>query len=573
MLFLCFFIRKILKYFKEVSCMKSIVYSCLLSLCITNMYAYKKDLNEKSCDPRCADYVIVGVGTAGATMAKLLSDNQQNSVIALHNGANLTKDPLLKFAAAAPLVVVSALFDAPYYEEGVTIPQSHADNRELLWVLSVPEGGASQINASAYARGTNFIYSQWQAIAGKNWSVDRILDIYKKLERYVGNTPNQAARGYHGPLTVRQPQNPTAVSQKFTQAIIAATGLPFVEDYNDPETPTGASTQLQYTQSAPDGTFRVSSATAFLNKQVMTPKGFGVDGRKLRVLFNSTALRIVWKGRTAIGVEYMQNGKTKRVFANKKVIVCAGLFSSAFLMHSGIGPKKLLRSLNIPVIFDNPNVGQYFTDQDLIPIFFTTNPDDTPIPAVDPSNYLNNIAWLPDPLRNPTVRAAHLVTLNPIPGIAVGLFGLSPAQSRGSIVINSADPLQPPVIDSGILSNPVDLHTYQNLFMITLKNINTALQAIDPGYQLIYPDPAILNDSVAVTDFIRDNVMSNQCFQSHCRMAPLNQGGVVDSFGNVYGVRGLAVADDSIVPEGVDGTPMASAYLIAANIADLIQQQ
>ena len=58
------------------------------------------------------------------------------------------------------------------------------------------------------------------------------------------------------------------------------------------------------TQSAPDGTLRVSSGpTAFLNESVMTPEGVGVDGRKLRVLFNATALRIVWNGKTAIGVE------------------------------------------------------------------------------------------------------------------------------------------------------------------------------------------------------------------------------------------------------------------------------
>jgi hypothetical protein len=54
-------------------------------------------------------------------------------------------------------------------------------------------------------------------------------------------------------------------------------------------------------------------------------------------------------------------------------------------------------------------------------------------------------------------------------------------------------------------------------------------------------------------------------FQNHCRMAPLNQGGVVDSMGQVYGVQKLIVAGDSIVPVAMDGAPMATAYLIAAN--------
>lgn len=46
---------------------------------------------------------------------------------------------------------------------------------------------------------------------------------------------------------------------------------------------------------------------------------------------------------------------------------------------------------------------------------------------------------------------------------------------------------------------------------------------------------------------------------------------VVDGTGKVYGVNKLYVADDSIVPVPVDGTPMASAYLIASNIARLLR--
>jgi choline dehydrogenase-like flavoprotein len=554
--------------------MKNVIYSfSLFSLCVNTMMIHAQPRKiDTSCGIERADYVVIGVGTAGATVTKLLSDDKKSSVIALHSGANLTQDPLLEFSAFAPLVVVSALFNAPYYETGNTIPQPNADNRKLFWVLALPEGGASQINAGAYCRQTNVTNAQWEAIAGKNWSIKRIEKLYKQLETFSGKTTNPQVHGYHGPISVRQPQNPTNVSKKFSQAIMQATGLPFVLDYNNPDTPLGASTQLQYTQSAPDGTFRISSAVAFLNDQVMTPDGFGVNGRKLRVHFNSTALKILWKGNTAIGVEYMQNGKTKRVFANKKIIISAGLFSSALLMHSGVGPQKLLQSLKIPVIFDNPNVGQGLADHNIIQLVFSSNPDDTPVPAVDPSNYLNNIAWLPDPLGDQSVRAASFFTINPIPGIALGVLTLSPTQSRGSITINSTDSLQPPVIDLGVLSNQQDLVTYQNLLMITIKNMATALQQIDPSYQLLYPDPSILSDPVAVTDFIRANVISSESFQRHCRMAPLNQGGVVDSSGNVRGVEGLVVADDSILPVCIDGTPMATAYLIGANIASLIQK-
>lgn len=144
--------------------------------------------------------------------------------------------------------------------------------------------------------------------------------------------------------------------------------------------------------------------------------------------------------------------------------------------------------------------------------------------------------------------------------------------SRGRITINSSNPFDPPVINSGTFTNPSDLALYVEAFQIYIKNINAALHAIDSHYELIIPDPSILDNVNLVTEYIKGSVISAQCWQSHCRMAPLDQGGVVDSRGRVYGVKNLYVADDSIIPVLMDDTPMASAYLIAANIARLLLQ-
>lgn len=516
---------------------------------------------------RTADYIVVGVGTAGGAVAKKLSDDKKTSVIALHIGENLTDDPLIKFSKNAPITVISALLGSDLYETGLTVPQPNADNRELFWAIALPEGGASSINAGAYCRGTNEVYAQWEAIAGPEWSVQKIIETYKSLEAYHGNTPNPAFRGYHGPLDIRQDAVPSGVSQKFTQAIIDATGFPFVVDYNDPTTPIGASSQLQYTQKGELGTLRVSSATAFLNKKVVTPSGHGVRGRKLRILFESTALKTIWEGNKAIGVEYLHHGKTKRVYAKKGIVICAGLYSSKFLMHSGVGPKPLLDSLNIPVIFDNPNVGQGLADQPSCRMLFSSNPLDF---GLNPNNIFASIAWLPSPTGDQTIRELRFATVNPIPGFTLGIFDLCQPKSRGSITINSSDPLAPPVIDLGELNDSDDLSLFQQGFQTYIKGINTALQAIDADYELLYPPPAILDDLGLLTDFIKDSISCNEHFQSHCRMAPLNEGGVVDSTGHVYGVQNLIVADDSIVPLCMDGSPMASAYLIGANIARLL---
>lgn len=544
---------------------------CLLSHSYLQARSNFLDLNDliQETQPLIADYVIVGVGTSGAVLAKQLTDDHQTSVIALHNGKNLTQDPEIKYSRNAVTTVASALLGPPFFQSGETTPQPFADGRELLWAIARPEGGASSVNAGTYDRGTAELYAQWEAIAGSTyWSVSRIFAIYKELERYNGLTPNPIFRGYFGPVNIRQVLTPSPASVKFSQAVHAAIGVPFLLDYNDPTTPIGTSPLVQYTQKGVNGRLRVSSATAFLNKDVMTPNGRGIDGRLLRVLFKSKALRIIWQGNRAIGVEFIQKGKCKKVFANKGVIVCAGLYSSAFLMHSGVGPRAVLESLDIPVLFDNPNVGQGLVDQPQVALLFSINPEDISLKNIN--SPFGQISWLPLP-DNPTVRKFRFATTtDAIPGTALALFDLPQPQSRGRIVINSPDPLDPPVIDIGVFSNPADLALYQFGLQVYIKAINAALQSIDPEYQLLVPDPAILDNPQLVTKFIKEQVASNQTFQSHCRMAPFNQGGVVDSTGHVYGVQNLIVADDSIVPLCTDGAPMATAYLIAANIAQIL---
>lgn len=566
-----------------------------------------------------ADYIVIGAGTAGATIAKMLSDNKNTSVIVLHNGKDLSQNPDIKYTKNAIFTVISTLFGPPLSQTGDSIPQPNANDRELAWVMGLPEGGTTSINAGAWVRGTDQVYSQWEAFGGPEWSTTIIENLYKSLENYVGITPDPSTRGVDGPLNIRQVPIPTPFSIKFSEAIATAIGVPIVIDYNDPNTPIGASTQLQYTQSGADGQFRLSSANAFLNNSVVTSSGKGVNGRKLWVKLKSTALRTIWKENKAIGVEYFHDGKIKKAFANKGVIVCAGLFSSAFLMHSGIGPQEVLESLGIRVKYNNPNVGKALADQTLLLIAWATNPADTPISpenscnstqtlpngisfnnlntsllsslsSADQAQLLNavfcngyafpgnsifaQIAWLPAPGSPPTsdVRKIRFSSVNPFPGVAFTLVDLIQPLSRGSITLNSFNPFNPPVINNGMFTNPNDLDLYVQTFQTYVKQLNTTLNQMDNNYELLFPTPEIIDDTDLLKEFIREAVMSNQCWQSHCRMAPLNQGGVVDSMGGVYGVENLFVADDSIVPVPMDGTPMASAYLIAANIARMLLQ-
>ncbi len=545
-----------------------------------------------------ADYVIVGLGTAGGLLVGKLTEDKKTSVIALHPGENFTDSFILKYSQnmtfsvgqsflGIPPSFNPASYDLPpdiqlqfnnfiqlinssvqkLYETGETVPQVDADNRVLSWVIAEPAGGASSLNAGAWVRVTPQVLSQWEAIAGSEWSVDRLLKVYKDLEDYDGKTSNKHARGHHGPIRITQDPHASALSKKFTEAMIQATGIPFASDYNDPNIPLSVSKQIQSSHRGDNGYYRVSSVNAFLGESVMTEGGRGKHGRKLKVHFGSTALRVIWDGQTAVGVEYLHNGHIKSVYAKKAVIVCAGLRSSTFLLHSGIGSSSLLSSLGIPVIFDNPNVGQGLIDQTPVPIIFATNPYDS---QAGTTTIFSQIANLPSPVGSPEGRQIRLATIDAIPGITPVIVDLLQPQSRGSITIASNNPLDQPVIDFGLLTNSADLDLLTSTYQIYVKNLNQALQAIDPQYQLLLPPPEILDDISLVQAYIRAIAGTDFHYQGHCRMAPLNQGGVVDAKGRVYGVKNLIIADNSIVPSPIDGSPMTSAYLIAANIARLL---
>lgn len=263
-------------------------------------------------------------------------------------------------------------------------------------------------------------------------------------------TDNPKARGFHGPLDVRQaPIHPTVMAEKLALAIEQATGFKEILDYNNPNTPIGPFTRNQYTQK-PNGT-RESSSTAFLSENVVDEDGFGVNGRKLRVLTKSTALDITFCYKDAI----------------------------------------------------------------------------------------------------------------------VGISSIQP-KSRGTVKIQADDPLKIELGNEGFLDNPADLKLLMNTFKIYVKNIAAKLSAIDPKYQLLSPTLDIINDDVKLENFIRQNLSLTFHEQSTLRMAPSPRDGVVNFKGEVFGVKNLIVADNSIIPFTADGNTSAPAYLIGLTIAQQI---
>lgn len=516
-----------------------------------------------------ADYVVVGMGAAGAGVAKLLSDNGKTSVIGIEAGGNHDHDEAIKNSTYAP--ILESDYFPQYFYQMQQVVQPAAEKNDFNYTTGRLFGGGSSINGEQYVRGSPQLYENWETSLGRKWSVQSIEETFKSLETYNGSTLNPSERGFSGPVNIRQaPVIPTTMATKFVNATALATGFDEILDYNLPETPMGPFTRWQLFQK-PNGN-RESSSTAYLEPIIERKKGDNCK-RKLKIFDKTTVLRVVFDGNKAIGVKVLKNGKYATVYARKKVILCAGVYSPWILQASGIGPKQQLKAAGINVIYDNPNVGRNLINQLISVAMFNANPNDIGVPVDDPNALYVGGAFLPDPTLDQTRRGVQLIGISPGSGqFAIAMILLQP-KSRGNVIVQSEDPLQVPMVDDGALTNPDDLASFVGTYKVYIKGIAEQLQIIDETYSLVSPPMEVIDDDQALEEYILSTIDHTHHWAGTCRMAPLDQGGVVDHHGNVFGVKNLVVADDSIAPFIPDGNTAACAFMIGKKIAeDIIQQ-
>ena len=269
----------------------------------------------------------------------------------------------------------------------------------------------------------------------------------------------------------------------------------------------------------------------------------------------------------------------------------------------GIGPNATLSEYEIPIISDLSGVGQNLWDQIIFPVAHAM---DVPTGAeliTEPQysqntlqQYLNHatgplssengfIAFekIPQTLRSNFTSAA-LSDLASFPsdwpeveyvsnsGVGVGyiLATLTASLSRGNVTIASADASVPPVVNLGWLSDPND--TDAQVAVAAVKRIRQAwssISAITIGSELV-PGPNITTDA-AILAYIRESTSTIYHAAATCSMGKLGApGAVVDSEARVFGVQGLRVVDNSVIPFAVPGHPQSTVYMLAEKIADII---
>ena len=568
--------------------------ACALLIATANLFGDQSNrviAKEKTFE---ADIIVLGGGAAGCVLMNKLSKNGHFSVLGIEAGPNVTSDPEIE-AVGLPALLLPATAAYKYFWWGwsQTKPQPMLNGRVGGdWITGMMLGGGSSVNGLYYGRGSNAVYSRWEGISGSsNWSLSKILKTFNALENYEGLTITSGARGTKGPVHILQ--TPT-VSQLTLNTLLPVTqaafpGIPTVVDYNDPTVENCLDMRTQWLIDS-SGTKRVSSATAFLNQKVMTKGGHGVNGHKLHVLFDAVVERIVFdKHRRAKKVKFIKNGQHCEAIAKKAVIVASGINSSKILQLSGIGSKKTLKKAGIKPVFINRNVGRHLQNHPLISITMLADPADNGIPAGAPYAFTIHNVYLPvvggsasDPrMLQILFEYVPASTLIPNPLLIIGFELLNP-KSEGKVAIQSGDPFQIAAASDGVYQDPVDLTNMMNAIKVYIRSLLEQLALVNPSspyYKPIVIDPinAVIfagYSDESVKSYVKNNTnlgKDSRHFTSHCKMAPLKEGGVVNGNLRVHGTKNCFVVDNSICPVIPDINTTASALMIGLRGSEIIK--
>ncbi|XP_061391348.1 glucose dehydrogenase [FAD, quinone] [Musca vetustissima] len=296
------------------------------------------------------DFIIIGGGSAGCTLASRLSEIPQWNILLLEAGGD---EPLIADLPMLYPVFQRSPWDWKYWTEKSTRYCLAMENQQCYWPRARMLGGCSSINAMMYLRGNRKDYDHWAELGNPGWNYDNVLHYFRKLEDMrVPGFEKDPYHGHGGPISVENYRSPSPLLDVF---MVAMKELNLVNPYHD------FNGRSQTGFAVPHGSLR-NGLRCSANKAYIRPVW---KRRNLDVVLNAFVEQIIIDPRTneAKGVLFEWMGGKHKAAAKKEVILSAGAIASPqLLMVSGVGPKAQLRKFDIPVLKHLPGVGGNMQD-------------------------------------------------------------------------------------------------------------------------------------------------------------------------------------------------------------------
>ncbi|KAF7427852.1 hypothetical protein PC9H_007068 [Pleurotus ostreatus] len=597
------------------------------------------------------DYLVVGGGLAGLVVATRLAEDLDVLVGVLEAGQDMSRNPDVQTPANYYKGIRNPETDWGFF----TAPQDGLNGRRIYLPRGKGLGGSTllnlmQLGSSSGTHGGITASIAFEQLGSKGWDWAEFLKYFKKSEAFHPDSEDitefglniaDEVHGKCGPLPKIMPPRVWPVHSRVMEAFVSV-GIPFNADpvglffLSEPNQPTlddapkndgaNAGCWTGTTAIHPGQHTRASSASAYYKPNR--------DKSNLIVVTGAYATRILFDPKesgdlVAKAVEYHKDGEIHVAHATKEVILCTGSFKTPQLLElSGIGDKKILDPLNIPVIIDLPGVG---SNLQVLSHYHRMLLNLTSLPYRTICGAHLHVSWIPN-LSRTMSSAIHLTSTHLIPhdrkildgankldfsgdpGASAGMqrafqmqkewlmnrdvsflelatissylpntralplegrnyisfiLGLLHPFSRGHVHIRSSDPFDSPIIDPRFLNNGTDIELFIDAVKLVRKVVNA--RCIKSAIvRETAPGPAVQFDA-EIIEYLKGNVQTIYHPIGTAPMFPREDGGVVDESLKVYGTQNLRVVDASVIPLQISAHIQHTIYAIAEKAADIIK--